>query len=673
MRVSVFTNGRYQVAVSAYGWIFKGSVGRAFDEIAVTMGSDSIGDWQEIVVGYAPYRSSAIRIYDSRSIVLFSTQYGEDGENVDPFPHFESIPQGLSTFSYGDLWSYSFGDLNRRSPWLFYDSGGNAFLMSPAANYMTAVTRFAADGAMEAAIDSRIMTLPAGFTHRAILAFGHGVNAAFEAWGKTLTDLSGKKLPANDSNVLLNKLSYWTDAGAAYYYRPFDPAQYAPLLQQLPREFERLSAPIASLELDSWHYPKGKPPNWTNNGSGVDSFQADPAIFPKGLAVFQRSLGLPLITHTRWIDANSGLRAKYKVSGNVAVDPQYWKDYATYLSGNGVQFLEQDWLAGPAIADFNLTDSDTFLDNMAGAMQSAGLRIVYCMPLWTHIMQSTKYDNVFSARMSNDAFQRERWDEFLFNSRIASAVGLWPFADAFKSKNARDVLLATLAAGPIGSGDGIGTSDEVNLGRGVRTDGVIVKPDVPIVPLDKTFVALAQNPYAPVIASTYTDHAGRLTAYVFAYARIPNAGSQITFSPASVGIMGAAYVYDYFENVGSVVQPGAEFADIIEHSGSYYLVAPIGPSGMAFLGDAGKFVSCGKKRVEQVSDNGVLRIAVRFASEEKFLVLRVYSPAKPSVTAEAGTADHPQNRGDDIYRLMVYPDANGLAIVTVHTRPSARA
>jgi hypothetical protein len=659
------------VTVSRPGWIFAGSVGSPLDDITVASGTDSVGSWQEITLFYG-FRTSAIRLYDGRTSVLFSTQYGEDSPNADSFPHFISFPQNLFTFSYGGLWSYTFNSLNTRSPWLFYDSQPNAFLMSPAANFMTAVTRFASDGAMEAAIDSRIGALPAGFTHRAILAFGQGINAAFDTWGKTLTDLSGKNRSSNDANALLNKLSYWTDAGAAYYYRPFQGAQYIPVLDQLPAEFQRLSTPIGSLELDSWHYPKGSPPSWTNNGFGMDTFEADPTIFPNGLGAFQQSLGLPLITHARWIDPSSPLRNKYKISGFVAIDPQYWKDYAKYLADSGVEVLEQDWLSGPAVTDFNLTHPDLFLDNMASAMQAAGRSIVYCMPMWTHIMQSTKYDNVIAVRSSNDNFQRARWDELLFNSRIASAVGLWPFADAFKSKNQKDVLVATLMAGPVGSGDELGAGDEVNLRHAVRIDGVIVKPDVALAPLDATFLALSQSSFAPVIASTYTDHAGFRTGYVLAYGRVASALSQIAFSPGSAGVSGPAYVYDYFENKGMVIQPGAEFHALIDSDGSYYLVAPIGPSGIAFLGDAGKFVSCGKKRIEQLSDNGTLRVLVRFAPGEKFVALRLYSVTRPKVSAESGTVGNLKTRGENLYRIVVHPDASGAAAITFRTAAASQ-
>ena len=662
LRVSVYNSGRYELTVSLPGWIFVGNVGSRLDDMTVATGTDSIGSWQEITLYYG-FRTSAIRLYDTRAIALFSTQYSQAGANADAFPHFTAYPENLFTFSYGGLWNYNFNSLYQRSPWLFYDAQANAFLMSPAANFMTAVTRFASDGAMEAAIDPRITTLNAGFTHRAILAFGQGINASFDTWGKTLTDLSGKNRPSNDANAVLSKLSYWTDAGAAYYYHPYVGAQYVPLLNQLPPEFQRLSAPIGSLELDSWHYPKGSPPSWTNNGFGMDTFEADPSIFPDGLGAFQKSFGLPLITHARWIDPSSPLRNKYVISGFVATDPQYWKDYAKYLSDSGVDVLEQDWLAGPAITDFNLTDPDMFLDNMASAMKATGRSIIYCMPLSAHIMQSSKYDNVIAVRTSNDNFMRARWDELLFNSRIASAVGLWPFADAFKSKNQRDVLVATLMAGPVGAGDEIGAGVEANLRHAVRTDGVIVKPDVSLAPLDATFLAFSQGSSAAVIASTYTDHAGLRTAYVLAYNRVSGASSQIVLAPASVGVTGSAYVYDYFQNSGVVVQPGGQFSAIVDYDGSYYLVAPIGPSGIAFLGDAGKFVSCGKKRIEQLSDNGSLRVLVQFAPGEAFVALRLYSASQPSASAESGKVGGLQMHGDNLYRVVVHPDASGAATI----------
>jgi hypothetical protein len=664
LRAFVTPDGAYRVTDSNSGWTFEGAIGRPVQNIMVSDGTDGVGSFNEITFDYATARNSGIRLYNGIRVVLLSTTYGQAGPNTDPFPHFAKYPKDLFTFSYNGLWNYAFGYLSGRSPWLFYDAQAHAFLFSPAANYMTAQTETTSDSGIQAAIDPQITALPAGFTHRSILAFGSGINSAFETWGRTLTAISGKNRPTNDSITLLNKLSYWTDAGAAYYYHPQDGTQIVPTLQKVAPQFAQAGTPIGSMELDSWYYPKGSPPAWQLNGSGMSTYQADTNIFPTGLAAFQQSLGLPLITHARWIDAKSPIRDKYAVSNNVSIDPQYWQDYAQYLVNNGVEVLEQDWLSQQASTNFNLTDPYLFLDNMASKMAAAGRKLVYCMPLPAHFLQSTNYDNVVAVRVSNDAFARSKWDGMLLFSRLAGAVGLWPFADELSSNSLKDVLLSTLSAGPLGSGDALGTVNGANLQQAVRADGVIVKPDAAIVPLDASFTAISQDQTAPMVASTYTNHGGIRTAYVFAYDRTVGALGAIAFSPEAVGVAGPAYVYDYFQAKGSVVSARAQFTDAVDYSGSYYIVAPIGRSGMAFLGDAGMFVAVGKKRVEQLSDDGTLHVSLRFAVGEPSVVVHLYSPVKPVVSAATGGATRVEPEGQDRYRVTVFPDASGIASVS---------
>ncbi len=672
LRAAVFSDGRYQITAAQFGWTFGGTVGHPVQNVSTLDGLDGVGAWHEIAFDYDSARHSAIRIYENKGVVLFSTNHGQDSPNSDPFPRFTSFPQGLSTFSYTTLWNYEFGALGNRSPWLFFDAQANAILLSPASNFMTAFSRIAGDGAIEAGIDPRIASFPAGFSHRTVLTLDHGINAAFETWGRALTDLYGKVRPANDSITLLNKLSYWTDASTAYYYRPSDPTLIAPTLLQVRSTFEKLSLPIGSMELDSWHYPKGSPPAWNQVGSGLATFQADSTVFPAGLSGFQRNLGLPLIAHSRWIDASSSLRKQYQVSGNVSIDPRYWRDYAKYLTDSGVEVLEQDWLSGPAITDFNLTDPDAFLDNMASAMQTAGHSIVYCMPTSAHLLQSSKYNNVVAARVAHDGLQRVNWDDMLINSRLAGAVGLWPFADAYTTAKGKDLLLAALTAGPAGSGEAYAVIDEVNLRQLVRRDGVIVKPDAPIYPVDDSWLARSKDQNAPVVASTYTDHGSVRTAYVFTYTRVTGAISPIAFSPQSLGIAQDAYVYDYFGKTGTVVSAGSQSTHTVDFNASYFIVAPIGPSGIAFLGDAGKFVSNGKKRIEQLSDDGVMRAVVRFAPGETHLQLHLYSEARPHAAADSGHAGSPLALGHGLYRLTVSPDSTGVAVVRFWTAANSQ-
>jgi len=76
--------------------------------------------------------------------------------------------------------------------------------------------------------------------------------------GNTLTGLSGKSRPAMMPRGM-NKLGYWTDNGAAYYYK--DLRCYA------ARCWRRASVctngfPLGYMQLDSWWYPKGVANTW---------------------------------------------------------------------------------------------------------------------------------------------------------------------------------------------------------------------------------------------------------------------------------------------------------------------------------------------------------------------------------------------------------------------------
>ena len=419
------------------------------------------------------------------------------------------------------------------------------------------------------------------------------------------------------------------------------------------------------MELDSWYYPKGNPPSWVNNGYGMATFEPDPAVLPQGLPAFQESLGLPLTTHARWIDPQSSICTTYKMSGNVCIDPLYWQAYANFLVSSRVQVLEQDWLSSHAQTDFNLTDPYAFLDNMAAAMAAAGRSLIYCMPRWVDIMQSTHYDNVVAVRVSPDFMKRAHWDQMIFDSQIASAVGLWPFADNFLSTSVKDALLATLTAGPVGSGDSLTAIDAVNLRQIIRRDGVIVKPDVPLTPLDSTYVARSASQTAPVVASTYTDHGGVRTSYVFGYATTDGSQSAISFTAQSLGIGGTVYVYDYFGKEGSVVGAGEQFTDTVDYNGSYFIVAPIGASGMALIGDAGRFVGCGKKRIASKADDGTLNVSINFAAAEEHVVLRFYSPAKPLVQGVVGRVNRLVDEGAGLYRVTVTPGTAGAASIVL--------
>jgi len=349
-------------------------------------------------------------------------------------------------------------------------------------------------------------------------------------------------------------------------------------------------------------------------------------------------LPVPGILRDR-IDADSPYRRQYNVSGVAPIDIAYWNDRMRYLSQNGVKTYEQDWEDeiynnSPGLSH-TLDQGAAFLDNMAHAAASNGVTIQYCMPLPQYYLQGAKYSNLTTVRVSNDRFERSKWDWALYGSMMTSALSEWPWTDVFMSTETDNLLLATLAAGGVGFGDAKGAENKSNLMLSVRADGRIVKPDQPIVPSDATFIADAKNSGAPLVSWTDTQH-GRRTAYVFCERRSHRV---VSLTPSSMGIPGDCYVYNHFTGTGQHVDAGATYVDSIPSSGfSYYEIAPVDDHGIAFLGDYAKFVGNGKARVSALSGltGNTLRATVLIAPADILVTLHGYSSAQPVVTSSNG-------------------------------------
>ncbi len=675
---TVNSDGTYTIQTSQpAAWTFTGSVGHPVTGQSTISGSDAIGAYQEVDFSYTDTvaRSASIRVYQNSPNVLFSSTTHSSVANSSsagtPFPSF-STPGLAYRESFQDAaWSpYQFGGTPAHdSPQLSFDGQGHGFLVSAADNFaITNLTR-STGGTVSAGIVSSVGTLPAGFTHRTVLTLGTGANATFATWGGALMALGGKKAIAKDADDTLNKLGYWTDNGATYYYTYNSSQGYQGTLESVVKDFAGKGVPLGYLQLDSWWYPKGSSDSWQGNGTnrgGEYVYQAAPALFPSGLAAFRQQLGLPLITHARWIDTSSPYRQQYAMSGDVITDPSFWNSTMNYLRSSGVVTYEQDWLSANAQPHYNLTDPNAFMGNMANSADAQGLTLQYCMALPWNNLQSTLYQNAQTTRVSTDRFDRTRWDDFLFDSRLASAVGLWPWTDVFMSTETQNLLLSTLSGGMVGVGDAIGKESSANLLKSVRSDGVIVKPDSPITPIDSVYSAVAQNSTAPMVAATSTAHNGLREAYVFAYSR--NNGTQsIGFSPNSLGVSGQAYVYNYFTRTGRLVPAGGTYTDTVGANGSYYQVVPVGASGIAFLGDAGKFVSTGDKRIAHLSDNGTVNATVAFAANEHSVTLHGYAPSAPTVTATDGSAGSVSyDSATHLFSVPVNAGSDHTAVIALH-------
>lgn len=806
-KASVGADGSWQVSTASPRWTFGGTVGAATTGVTTSAGHDALGSYHETVFQYSDggVRRAGIRSYDALPVVIFTDTYVDAASNARAFPTVSSLPQLPYQLSHqGTFGIYQFNSFGNASdsPWLFFDESGETFLLSAADWFTQAETTRAADGSISAGVVSSVTELPAGFTRQTILVAGNGIGATYGTWGSALTTLGGKRRAASDTGVVLEKFGYWTDHFATYYYEYDQSLGYAGTLEAVVADWNAKQLPLGYMQLDSWWYPKGPTADWTLVGDGEYLYEADTTLFPDGLAAFQSKLGLPLATHARWVNSASPYRTEYKMSGDVCIDPAFWQSIMSYLRQSGVVVYEQDWLSEGAQPVYNLTDPDAFFGNMASYAQSNGLTMQYCMPLPRDYLQSTKYSNLLTIRVSNDGFNASQWDDFLYGSQLCASLGAWPWTDVFMSSQTNNLLLSTLSAGPVGVGDAIGQQSAANIFQSARPDGVIVKPDVPIVPTDATYLAEAASDasYAlPVmIASTYVQHTGLRYGYVFSYARQTPAPQQIyqaetatlsgavvassnsgytgtgyadyqnasadyvqwsvqvaaagtysllfryangasgdrplaitvngaaagtlpfsttgswtgwqfeelvlqlpagtstvrasatgqsggnidylgisqgtapvvatqtaSFQPSALGVSGTVYVYDYFAGNGTLVQPGAAHQQTVT-SGTYWILAPVGTSGIAFLGDAGKFVAHGKKRITSVVDGGAVQAALAFAPGEGSVTVRGYAPRAPHATAQAGSVGAVSyNAATGLFSLSVAPNASQVAKITL--------
>jgi hypothetical protein len=663
--MTVAQDGHYSIQTADPNWSFNGTLPTPASGLKTAQGHDGIGDYNEISFSFGTNREGSIRTYAGRPAVLFTDRYTASATNDAGFPKLSVSPAVPWRMSFLGKWStFQFDLSGPDGPWMYFDDAGHSFLLSPASDFMVANVHLTGDNEIESRISPRIKNIPRGLAHQTLLVVANGMNKAFDTWGHALTDLNGKTRPANDADPGLKSLGYWTDNGAGYYYDYEPELGYTGTLLAVKDEFAKAGVALGYMQLDSWFYPKGENGEWNPApvqwGFGINRYEGHPDLFPNGLGGFQKDLGLPLITHARWIDAKSPYRQKYRMSNNVVIDPDYWTTIGANLRDAGVFGYEQDWLDEQATAAYNIDDQNAFMDNMGRMSETFGLSLQYCMATPRHFLQSSKYNNLTTIRVSEDVFTRDKWDQFFYSSRLASALGIYPFTDVFRSNDKISLLIATLSAGIVGVGDRIGEINGDNLLYSVRPDGVIVKPDVPAVPTDESILNDAHQAGEPLVSFTYTDHGPMRALYVFAHPRTNDRSA--TFTPEALGLGGPVYVYDWLAGKGRVVSGSDPWTQQITGDPAYLIVVPVGDSGIAFLGDAGKFVTLGKKRVAELTDDGLLEATLEFAPGEHSVLVQGWAPSKPDVVAVEGrvsrvTFDEASGR----FRVRVFPGKSGTA------------
>ncbi|RIL00854.1 MAG: hypothetical protein DCC71_18415 [Proteobacteria bacterium] len=526
-------------------------------------------------------------------------------------------------------------------PLLFAAPDGRTLLLAPLGAFHEQVIAVPRDRAGAAAgvrcgWHGDLDQAPAGFASELALWAGPSPRACLDAWAGFLRERHRTVRPGRYADRLGAQLSYWTDNGAAYWYRT-EPGRggVAGTLAAKADEMRREGVPFGIFQLDSWFYPHRElrpfdAPDVSVPPTGLVTWDARPDVLPGGIPALRRALGdPPLAAHCRHFASDSPYFALHEawVDGDRA-HPQDAALYGALLhqaAGWGVEVFEHDWLVECFLGVRGLREAPgrarAWQEGVDRAAGEHGVTLQWCMASPADFFQSVTLKNVTSIRTSGDykyfVGSGALWAWFLYGNALARALGLHPFKDVFLTRRDGDgprdgdphaeaeALLAALSAGPVGIGDRVGRTERELLWRTCRRDGVLVKPDAPIAALDRCFRAHAVLEPAPLAGATHSAHTAGRWSYVASF-HAANAKETLRFrlgwselGPDAPDGPCVAYGWRSGRMERSAPDGGVDLA-LAPLAWDFRVLAPILPGDVAIVGDPALYATAGDRRIADV-------------------------------------------------------------------------
>ena len=408
------------------------------------------------------------------------------------------------------------------------------------------------DGALRWGWHGDLDDVPDGFATTLGVFEGDSPGEVLDAWGRAMRGPRRRRA----ANPITSHLSYWTDNGAAYWYRTEAGRTIGASVAEAVEALVADGVPVHGVELDSWcyvhevprpiaeiGYPEEVPP------SGLMVWEPRPDAFdppPAGrdpIEAFADRLGRPpLVIHARHVSP----RSPYLAEGEWWVDalaaqpqdPSFFRRWFDDARRWGVCAIEQDWMLlywfgvrAMRAAPGRTADWQRGLDALAA---ESGVGLIWCMATPADLVLAAALDHVVAVRTSDDyRFTTDPallWTWYLTVNRVAGALGLAAFKDCFFSRRPPgdadaidgdehaelEALLACMSAGVVGIGDRIGCTDRDVVLRTCDDDGRIRHVDRPLALTDEClFGAPARGERLAWATTTATTSAGTWT-YVLA-------------------------------------------------------------------------------------------------------------------------------------------------------------
>lgn len=477
----------------------------------------------------------------------------------------------------------------------------------------------------------------AGFATELAVVAGDGPRACLETWAAMLGRRPRPR--SRYADVSLRRPTYWTDNGAAYWYRTEPGHDVAGTLEATVADLRQRGVPVGAVQLDSWFYPHEtlRPfdtDDWVVPPTGMMRWEPRDDILPAGIGDLRGRLGdPPLITHCRHLSSSSPYLDEFPcwVDGDRAhpQTPALYERLLDQAVAWGVEVFEHDWLVECFLGVRGLREEPgrarAWQEGIDAAAARRGITLQWCMATPADFCVAAGLDQVTSIRTSGDhgyiATPEMLWAWFLYTNALARALGLTPFKDVFFSSGEHaevEALLSVLSTGPVGVGDALGKADPVVVARTCRADGVLVKPDLPIAAVDRAFLHHAVARPEPLVAETTSTHHAGTWRYVLTINAFPGSDPLTTrVALTDVGEAGPVVAFDWRTGNAETLEPGDGWDVTLPTAGwDYRVLAPVLASGIAVIGDVELFATAGDMRIAAVepTDTGA-RVTVLGAGE----------------------------------------------------------
>jgi hypothetical protein len=529
---------------------------------------------------------------------------------------------------------------------------------------------------------------PAGFaTELLVLAGTDGPRRCLDRWGSVLLERAGTVRPGRWADALASRPSYWTDNGAAYWYRTEPGHDAAGSVVAAVQDLRERGVPIGTVQLDSWFYPHVElrpfdTDEWVVPPSALVAWEARPDVLPDGVADLRARLGHPpLAAHIRHLSADAPIAQEVPVASDgpyaVPTTPEAYERWLDQCLAWGVETFEHDWLVevffGVRWLRARPGRARAWQEGIDRAARDRGITLQWCMATPADFARTTTLTQVTSVRTSGDhgyiATAGQLWAWFCTTNALARSLGLMPFKDVFRAdadvagdNGEPEALLSALSTGPVALGDRVGRFDPTLALRTCRADGILIKPDVPVAATDESMLNGAAFRNELLVAECSTDHPAGRWSYVLGLHANPGddpVAGEITFADlGSSAPVGDVVAWDWRARTATRVGPAATWPVSLPKEGWAYLVlAPVLPSGVAVVGDTSKFVPAGDARVEVTATEAGARIVVKGAGER--VTITGWAEAPPT----AGTLPVVHDGATGVWTFEVAVPARGWTAV----------